>query len=141
MYAALQNSQIPTFVFGGKSIFTVLNTATGNRFTYKLTRKKNIEEGKEDVIFVKVLSGSDNYLDYTFIGTIFGKKTYKHSPRSPFGADCQSTKVIEWLVKNIDRLPTQVEVWHEGKCGICGKKLTDTESLRIGIGSKCRGGI
>lgn len=141
MNTALQTSQIPTFVFGGKSIFTVLNTATGNRFTYKLTRKKNIEEGKEDVIFVKVLSGSDNYSDYTFIGTIFGKKTYKHSPKSYFGADCQSSKVIDWLVKNIDRLPTQVEVWHEGKCGICGKKLTDTDSLRIGIGPKCRGGI
>lgn len=141
MNAALAHSQIPVFVFGGKSIFTILNTETGNRFTYKLTRKKDIKEGQQDIIFVKVLTRPDNNSDYTFIGTIFGQSQYKHSPKSQFGSECQSSKVIDWLVKNINRLPSKIEVWHEGKCGICGKKLTDPESIKQGFGPKCRGGI
>ena len=137
----LTNDQVSVFVFGGKAIFTLRNNATGNRFTYKLTRKKEIKEGERDVVFVKVLSRPNNTSDYTFLGTIFDRSEYKHSPKSPFGADCQSSKVIGWFVKNMSRLPEQIEVWHEGRCGICGKRLTDPESISLGFGPKCRGGI
>lgn len=141
MTTALNHKDVANFIFGGKAIFTVLNVITGNRFTYKVTRKKTIKEGEQDVLFVKVLSRPDNNSDYTFIGTIFDKDVYRHSKKSPFGADCQSTKVMGWLVGNVNKLPQNVEVWHEGRCGVCGKRLTDPTSIQIGIGPKCRGGI
>jgi hypothetical protein len=137
MNAKLNNSQVASFVFGGKSIFTVRNVNTGNRFTYKMTRKKSLKEGEEDVVFVKVLSGSDNNSDYTFIGTVFGQSRYRHSPKSQFGADTQSSKAIDWVVKNINSLPSNIEVWHEGRCGRCGRKLTVPESIESGFGPEC----
>jgi len=137
MNVKLNQQKVVEFIFGGKSTFTVRNVETGNRFTYMLTRKKSLKEGDEDVIFVKVLNGSDNNNDYTFLGTIFGKKEYKHSPKSRFGANCQSTKAIEWLVRNIRSLPPKVEVWHEGKCARCGRKLTVPESIESGFGPEC----
>lgn len=133
----LNPSNVADFVFGGKSIFTIRNTATGNRFTYKFTRKKSLKEGEEDVVFVKVLMGSDNTSDYTFIGTVFGQRTYKHSPKSPFGSDTQSSKAIDWVVKNLRSLPQNVEVWHEGRCARCGRKLTVPESIESGFGPEC----
>ena len=137
MNAKLQNSQIADFIFGGKSIFTVRNVNTGNRFTYKFTRKKTLKEGDEDVVFVKVLMGSDNTSDYMFIGTVFGQRTYRHSSKSPFGSDTQSSKAIEWVVRNLNSLPPNIEVWHEGRCGRCGRKLTVPESIQSGFGPEC----
>jgi hypothetical protein len=137
MKAKLESSQVASFILGGKSIFTVRNVVTGNRFTYKLTRKKSLKEGDDDVVFVKVLSRPDNTSDYTFIGTIFGGTTYKHSPKSPFGSDAMSSKAIDWLVRNAKSLPENVEVWHEGKCARCGRKLTVPESIQSGFGPEC----
>lgn len=137
MKAKLESSQVASFILGGKSIFTVRNVVTGNRFTYKLTRKKSLKEGDDDVVFVKVLSRPDNTSDYTFIGTIFGGTTYKHSTKSPFGSDAMSSKAIDWLVRNAKSLPENVEVWHEGKCARCGRKLTVPESIRSGFGPEC----
>ena len=34
---------------------------------------------------------------------------------------------------------TQAEVWHDGHCSCCGKKLTVPESLSTGIGPICAG--
>ncbi len=36
-------------------------------------------------------------------------------------------------------MPEQLEVWHEGCCGKCGRKLTDAESIARGIGPECYG--
>lgn len=137
MSAKIPNNQVADFIFGGKAIFTIRNVNTGNRFTYKLTRKKGLEEGVEDVIFVKVLSSPDNTSDYTFIGTIFSKSRYRHSSKSSFGAECQSSKAIDWVVRNINSLPDNIEVWHEGRCGRCGRKLTVPESIQSGFGPEC----
>lgn len=30
-------------------------------------------------------------------------------------------------------------LYHEGNCSVCGRPLTDPESIRLGIGPKCRG--
>ena len=32
-----------------------------------------------------------------------------------------------------------VQVWHEGRCGKCGRKLTVPESLTSGLGPECAG--
>ena len=36
-------------------------------------------------------------------------------------------------------LPKTVEVWHEGICGRCGRKLTVPESVERGLGPECAG--
>lgn len=30
-----------------------------------------------------------------------------------------------------------VEIWHEGKCGRCGRQLTVPESIESGFGPEC----
>lgn len=119
------------FIFGGNSIFTCRNTKTGNRFTFKVTKHK-----KEDVFFVKVLTNPDVY---EFIGSIRKESQYKHSPKSRISTEAQSVKVFDFLVNKLrtNTLPEFVEIWHEGRCGRCGRTLTVPDSIISGFGPEC----
>lgn len=125
----LNNSDALTFIFAGNSIFTVVNSKTKNRFTFKVKKSKD-----GSLYFVSVLSGSD----YTYLGTISGN-SYKHGKKSIVSKDAQSVKVFDYVLTklNSNTLPEFVEVWHEGKCGKCGRTLTVPASILTGIGPEC----
>jgi Family of unknown function (DUF6011) len=131
MEGKLGSSDISNFVFAGKAIFTVLNTLSGNRFTFKVKKAKD-----KELYFISVLTGSNNDSDYQYIGFtqnnlfIYGKK-------SKIGEESMSVKTFKWFFINITKLPTIVEVFHKGNCGKCGKTLTTPESVKIGIGPFC----
>lgn len=139
---------IKKFMYAGNSTFTIQNTETKNRFTYKLTvpeDKKNVVE-MDKVWFVKVMTGTDNENDYQFIGTLFpdrsrvvGAKYYKHSAKSRITNQAQSVKVFQWFIKALQThtIPPQVQFYHEGRCGRCGRKLTVPESITSGFGPEC----
>jgi hypothetical protein len=135
----LLGEDIEKFVFGGNATFTVINTKTKNRFTFKVKQPKN----NDSIFFVSVLNGSDNNSNYSFIGTYFTKgNTYRHGKKSSIGRDAQSAKVITWFfsrfINNEEKYPF-VQVYHEGKCGSCGRKLTTPESIKKGLGPVCSG--
>ena len=121
------------FILAGNAIFTVSNTKTGNRFTYKITTPK----GKEAPHFVKALTGPNNYEDYQYLGVIQDQQKYYHGKKSNISSGAPSAKAFEWIWINLDKLPEYIEVHHEGKCGMCGKKLTTPESIETGIGPIC----
>lgn len=128
------------FVTAGNASFTIENTATGGRFTFKVTAP-----GKDPgagVRFVKVLTGTDNTADYTFLGTIFLQDLgFRWSPKSRLTVDAPSFRAFAWFWARVTRgadLAT-VRVLHEGKCGRCGRKLTVPESIETGLGPECAG--
>ena len=142
-------SGIKEFILAGKADFTIRNEASGGRYTYRVRAPmKETEKGglKTDheakVRFVKVLTGPENGSDYTFVGTIFiDNGGFRWSPKSRVGRDAKSVKAFEWLwarLQNPEPMAT-VKVYHEGKCGRCGRKLTVPESILSGFGPECRG--
>ena len=123
-----------TFVTAGKAIFTVVNNDTGNRFTYKVKKLTD-----KDVWFVSVLNGPDNYTNYRYIGAVFGT-TFKWTKKSRVSPDAVSFKAFAWLWNYLSSnraLPENVEIFHEGRCGRCGKRLTVPESIESGFGPEC----
>ena len=134
----LDRDDVQDFVLGGKALFTVKNEETGSRFTYKVQKSKKIEDSP---LFVSVLTGANNevWSNYTFLGTIFDEKNYRHGKNSSIGYDAQSELVFKWFFPRVlaGKLPDVVNVYHEGKCGICGRKLTVPESIELGFGAKC----
>lgn len=131
------------YVFGGEGRITLLSKRTGDRFTYKLSRPP-AEEGKRRPIFVRVLSGPDNGSDYTFLGSIWPSPEgarYAHSQRSRVGSDAPSVVAFEWFVGVLARQDAarfeQLELFHEGTCGRCGRPLTVPESIESGLGPVC----
>jgi hypothetical protein len=131
---------ILNFIFGGNAVFTIKNNETGNRFTFKVVTMKEKKGDRNAPYFVRVLTGSDIY---SFIGTCFFKDgvwSYKHSEnKSKVGKDAQSVQVFSYVLKHLQMkdLPSQVDVWHEGRCGRCGRQLTVPESIEHGFGPEC----
>jgi hypothetical protein len=118
------------FMFAGKSIFTFINTKTGNRFTYKIKSNKD-----SNLFFVSVLTNPDNY---SYIGTCI-EGNYRHGKKSNISPEAQSVKVFQFMLGKLKSgdLPDFLEVWHEGFCGKCGRRLTVPSSILTGIGPEC----
>jgi hypothetical protein len=117
-------------MFAGNSTATFVNTKTDNRFTFKLKQKKD-----SNLFFVSVLTSPDVY---TYIGTVINGQ-FKHGRKSKINKDAQSVRVFEYVFKNLlsASLPDFIEVWHEGRCGKCGRTLTVPSSIATGLGPEC----
>jgi hypothetical protein len=126
----LDNNDALKFIFAGKSIFTCVNTNTSNRFTFRVKQAKD-----SNLFFVSVLTSTDVY---TYLGTITNG-VYKHGKKSNIGVNSQSVKVFQYVISKLlsKSLPDIIEVWHEGKCGKCGRNLTVPSSIANGIGPEC----
>jgi hypothetical protein len=126
----LNNGQALEFIFGGKSIFTFLNTKTENRFTFKVKKHKT-----DDIFFVQVLTSPDVY---QFIGTL-KSQSFFYSKKSKISKEAQSVRVFDYVFKNLiqNTLPEFIEIWHQGKCGKCGRTLTVPQSIQSGFGPEC----
>ena len=119
------------FILGGKAFVTFQNPASGNRHTYKVVKHK-----VDDIYFVNVLTSPDTY---QFIGSIknFG---FRHSKKSKIGNDSRSVIVFDYVFHHlsIDTLNTSIEIFHDVRCGRCGRQLTDPVSVEYGLGPHCR---
>lgn len=123
-------------IFAGKATITIKNAQTGNRFTYKV--KQGV--ANPEAFHVSLLNGPDNESDFIFIGSIIDKVRYAHSSRTNISADKPSVMGFAWVVKTLAEgkvLPEHVELWHEGTCCACGRKLTVPESIKSGFGEHC----
>lgn len=127
------------YMLGGKATLTLRSKRTDTRFTYRIDKS---DDGQ--VYFVRVLNGPDNNADYQFLGTIFpnellGTHVFRHSRKSRIGADAPSVVAFAWtlgmLKRGIDS--PYLEIWHEGSCGRCGRRLTVPESIASGFGPEC----
>lgn len=135
------------FALAGSARLTLVSARTGVRFTYRLRAKG----GPENLLgpwFVGVLTGPDNESHFEFLGTVFLQETeYRHGRRSRIGSEAPSAVAFRWfwgLLLGLhgpgqDALPDSLEVWHEGRCGRCGRALTVPQSIERGIGPECAG--
>jgi hypothetical protein len=131
----LDAAHIEPFTKGGRALFTVVSKKTGQRFTFRIQRKNHVASGP---LFVKVLTGSQNDSDYTFLGTIFDDRTYVRSKKSPIGPDAPSALAFDWFWRCIQAQKlTSFDVYHHGRCCRCGRTLTVPSSIQLGIGPEC----
>lgn len=51
----------------------------------------------------------------------------------------QPVRAFRWVWDRLraGQVPTDVEIWHEGRCGHCARVLTDPESIARGLGPIC----
>lgn len=126
-----------TFMLGGRARLTLVSEKTRARFTYRIVQKT-----PDMPWFVQLLSGADNEGDYQFLGSIFkGEEvyTYRHGRKSRISPQAPSARAFEyaapWLL--MGALPPRCQVWHEGRCGKCGRALTVPESISRGLGPEC----
>lgn len=126
---------IRDYVFAGKATFTVVNRNTQGRMTYRVEQPT-----PETPHFVKVLTGQDNESSYSFLGSVFGKKEFRHSRKAKVSAEAPSARGAEWFFRHLDSLAQfpHVEVLPSCNCCRCGRLLTTPESLAEGYGPECK---
>lgn len=128
-------SGVADFALAGNARFTVVSNRTGTRFTFRV---RQTQEGNP--WFVSVLTGGDNTSDYTYLGTLFQDGAYRHGRKSTISATAPSAKAADWFFNKALRDPeamAQCTVYHEGRCGRCGRVLTVPSSIASGIGPEC----
>jgi len=125
---------IKRFATAGKARITLVSGRTGDRFTYQVKLKK----GSEDFYFVSVLTGPENTSNYTYLGHVAGGR-FTDDRRLRIGQEAPSRKGFQWFWKALHGASdlSQVEVWHEGRCGRCSRVLTVPESIQTGLGPVC----
>lgn len=152
-------SDVSEFIFAGNATFTLVSLKTGVRFTYKVrVKKEDVERSKHvgltgmtfdsvapvDVTyFVNLLRGPNNEQDFAYMGIMRKPGQFFWTQASgKVGRQAPAHKAIVWMLDALtcgrDVLGRQLEVWHEGRCGRCGRKLTVPESIAAGIGPECR---
>lgn len=123
------------FVLAGNAIFTVLNTATGKRYTFRVRQPDS-----NAPFFVQLLTGPENTRDYTYLGVLNLNGVLKLTGKSHYRDDSLPVRVFRQLLRVLWgdlELPAGWEVNHAGKCGRCGRLLTTPESCERGIGPEC----
>lgn len=131
------------FMLAGDAYVTFQSRKTGTRFTYR------VESAHGDgafrlsraTHFVSVLVGPDNGRNYKYLGTIFDRRTYGHGKKSKIDQLAFSAVAFAWVWRKLtrDEMHPELGVWHEGRCGRCGRRLTTPESVASGLGPTCRG--
>ena len=113
-------------------VFTIKSLKTNTEFTYSISRS---EFNKKWYTHVNVEMG---YLNFNRLGTyINGKITNKGSL-----VNTPSAQAIAFVLKAVedkrfDWLDSVMNTYHIGKCIRCGKELTDSQSIELGLGPIC----
>jgi len=128
--AIIPNDSKRDFILGGNAIVTFKSLKTNKHYTYKIKKAKNI-----DIYFVSVLFNADSK-QYQYIGCINSKKQFISTKNSKVSINAISFRAFNWSWNNLNA--DEMEIWHEGRCGRCGRSLTDPESIRLGFGPICK---
>ena len=127
------------FMTGGNAYFTLVSKKTSTRYTYRVSTKPHAP------YFVGVLSGPENDADYQYLGFVPESSEFKLVAGRKGNPEAPSFKAFAWFLASLRRpgteLPEQLEFWHAGRCGRCGRRLTVPASIASGFGPECAGRI
>lgn len=141
--STLESGNIPDadtalrFITAGNATFTIRSRKTGTRFTYKVRATED-----KAMLFVSLLSGPDNETAYQYFGNIRTRnRSYWHGKKAKISEAAPAAKAFAWTWHALvtGKKPDSLEIWHEGRCGRCGRKLTVPESIATGFGPECAG--
>jgi uncharacterized protein DUF6011 len=128
------------FMLAGNAHVTFQSRRTDARFTYRIERADpRSGDTRPAPHFVSVLVGPDNGRNYKFLGTIFEGRVYAHGRRSKIDPSALSAVAFAWVWKRLSagQMHPELAVYHEGRCGRCGRRLTTPRSIEIGLGPIC----
>lgn len=137
------------FVFAGRAIFVTENAA-GEHITYRVRGHESEFPLGSGIMrksyFLNIKSpGGKRFADgsqspWRYIGVIGLDGNVKLTNKSEYQPTSREVKVAAWSLRAImdgKPLPEGYRIRHSGKCGRCGRELTDPESMTRGIGPEC----
>jgi hypothetical protein len=131
------------FLLAGRALFTVSNPK-GDHYTFRVKKAESewpVGSGRMSTsYFVSVKAPGGDY-PYRYIGMLLlDKKILKTTNKSAFLPGSKEYEVAAWAcfaVLDQKMIPDGYHIEHAGRCGKCGRTLTDPESIQRGIGPEC----
>jgi len=121
--------ETPNYSYG---TFELFSKKTGVSYTIKVKRKTE-DDGfiKMDVSVIE--NGARKYLGRFFAGDIFyrGEKVVSEPAKSI------SETLFRLEAGDLDKLALVLEIYHYGKCVVCGRTLKTEKAVAMGIGEVC----
>jgi len=117
-----------TYIYGKRATFTISNLNRSKHFTYKRWNKHNTR-------FIGYLRSKKKY---KYIGILNDDLYLIMTQKSPSITTPEVTVLNNALARlRAGELPPDGHIEHCDRCCMCGRKLTDPESLRTGVGPVC----
>ncbi len=134
MEALIQPGHRLAYMLAGRATLTIVGRE--RRYTFTIRRAPKTA----DRLWIRVLHGADNEGDYRFIGTIALRPDgafdrFWLSTKSRIEHSAPSSVALAWIMRHPE--DARMQVYHSGKCGKCGRKLTTPESILTGLGPTC----
>lgn len=131
----LKGENIRNYIEGGHAVVT-LKSPTGKHYTYAFTTPRNSKY--PDTRYVKVHFEND----WVYIGRYYhnhNRGYFSMANQCLFPDWHEAIKGMNYLVRMVNdvNLNTPMQIYHEGVCCRCGRKLTDPKFIELGIGPKC----
>lgn len=119
--------------------FTIRSKRTGKDFTFKVSQ---IPFKGVNYLHIKT---ETEYLNFRYTGWYRDgevvrkdKNTGKTNPVTTPASSAVAWFLRQLFAGNYAGLDSGLDIFHLGKCLKCGKTLTDSQSIEIGIGPVCR---
>lgn len=140
------------FFLGGKAVFTIAVPGEfvaerggdlKDHYTYKILHRE-ANNGWPECYMAFLLCGPDNTSDYRYMGKLdLSTMQLKLSAKSVCGPSAWSKLILERVLAcaaadQLDKI--EAAGWalmHEGRCCVCGRRLTVPSSIEAGIGPEC----
>lgn len=125
---------IRNYIYGGRGIVT-LKAPSGKQHTYAFWKPTDDKSFPDDIRFVYAIHDG---VKKFYIGMI-EQGEFRLTNNSRFLPDTEIVKGARYIMRmaTVENMVTPMELWHEGMCCFCGRKLTSEKSLSTGIGPKC----
>lgn len=127
------------FMYGGNSEFIIENKNTKNKFMFLITKCNSTN----DLFFVKTkIKVGNKYESIVYAGYVTRSSNgfkYTQGKNGKVSKDAMSIKALMYTSNALfnRRINRHVIISHVGRCGICGRRLTDEKSIERGFGSYC----
>lgn len=128
--------QVRLFILAGNAVFTLTSLASGDHYTFRVSQAKDEHGTPQERWFAEVETG---YRDFRYLGMVDQATGVRRTKATRYSDDAGCMKALRWFLRAAlgGHLPDKVEVRHEGRCGRCGRELTEPTSIDRGIGPDC----
>jgi hypothetical protein len=118
------------YILSGHAEITIVNHDTGGQIFMRIRASKN-----PNIFYLYNKKGE--YLGYIALHKN-GSKTLHYAGTTEEHHELMRKFSWVWKKALKGELPRNITVHHAGRCGKCGRKLTDAVSLEYGVGPECR---
>ena len=144
-YSKITLDRALKYVLSGSSEFKLVSGKTSREIFYRVTRKSAACTGSNnDNQFIYWLYSGESYDSLKYLGSIYFNKNQNcfEFARGKLGVGNKYSVEVKAILYFMNRIysgkfNTNIEIYHNGNCGKCGKKLRNVMSINTGLDPDC----